>query len=54
MQHFFVDREPEQQAFREALDALYAKPAQPQLLLFHGNSDMVKAAVCASGVNYSF
>ena len=54
MQHFFVDRERETQAFREALDELHAKSAQPQLLLFHGNSGMGKEAVCASGVNYSF
>lgn len=42
MQHFFVDREHEQQAFREALHALYAKPGAPQVLLFHGGSGMGK------------
>ncbi len=42
MEHFFVDREPEQQAFREALHALYAKPGAPQVLLFHGGSGMGK------------
>lgn len=42
MEHFFVDREPEQQAFREALDALYAQPGRPRVLLFHGGSGMGK------------
>lgn len=42
MAHFFVDREYEQQAFREALEALYAKPGRPQVLLFHGGSGMGK------------
>ncbi len=42
MERFFVDRERETQAFREALDALYAASAAPQVLLFHGESGMGK------------
>lgn len=42
MEHFFVDRERETQAFREALDALYSASSAPQVLLFHGGSGMGK------------
>ncbi len=42
MEHFFVDRKRETQAFREALEALYADSGRPQVLLFHGESGMGK------------
>lgn len=42
MEEYFVNRENEVKAFREALENLYKSTCRPQVLLFHGASGMGK------------